>query len=136
MDKILALTILGKFFHIDDLDRLNNELEYNSVTKNRVSFKKTESTLMQQPLTLTSKMMHAYAVNVLSKYSSPDSVRRYCEENKKTSESCINDIMANRFIIDNDKAALEKHVLSYYGSEDLKYGNVEVNGKYYYIVWF
>jgi RNase P protein component len=135
MDKDLALKVLGKALNITDLRRLENDLEFSSVTRNRVMFRKTTDALDRSGKYLASKIEYTIGLDVLKKYADEKAVKRYKEDYKNAFNSSINDFFASTFFVDVEQSVLEKTVnnlsLGDYTLVDTVY-----NGKTYFVAWF
>lgn len=135
MDKNLGLVILGKALNISDLRRLENDLEYSTITKNRVMFRKTTDTLNRVNKYLASKIEYAIGLDVLKKYADDTVLEHYKNNYNNVFEPSINDYFETTFFVDTDKSSLEKHI-SPLSMGQYNIVDVEYNGKTYYVVWF
>lgn len=135
MDKELALKVLGKAFNITDIRRLENDLNFSTLTRNRVMFRKTTDALDRAGRYLASKIEYTIGLDTLKKYADENAVERYQNDYRNAFNVSINDYFASTFFVDVDKSPLEKNV------NTLSLGNynitdVEYNGKVYYVAWF
>lgn len=135
MDKNLSLEILGKALNIGDLRRLENDLDFSTITRNRVMFKKTNDSLNRTSKYLESKIGYSIGLDVLKKYADEKALERYKEDYSNTFNTSINDYFASTFFVDVDKSPLEKTVNSYTNG-NYEIVDVEYNGKVYYVAWF
>ena len=135
MDKELGLKILAKTLNISDLRRLENDLEFSSITRNRVMFKKTTDVLNRSSKYLARKIEYEIGLNVLKKYADENAIERYREDYRNVFNLSINDFFASTFFVDVEQSPLEKTVntlsLGDYTIVDIVY-----NGKTYFVAWF
>ena len=135
MDKELGLKILAKTLNISDLRRLENDLEFSSITRNRVMFKKTTDTLNRSSKYLVRKFEYEIGLDVLKKYADENAIERYKEDYRNVFNLSINDFFASTFFVDVEQSPLEKTVntlsLGDYTIVDIVY-----NGKTYFVAWF
>ena len=135
MDKELGLKILAKTLNISDLRRLENDLEFSSITRNRVMFKKTTDALNRSSKYLACKIEYEIGLDVLKKYADENAIERYREDYRNVFNPSINDFFASTFFVDVEQSPLEKTVnnlsLGDYTIVDIVY-----NGKTYFVAWF
>lgn len=135
MDKELGLKILAKTLNISDLRRLENDLEFSSITRNRVMFKKTTDVLNRSNKYLARKIEYEIGLDVLKKYADENAIERYKEDYRNVFNLSINDFFASTFFVDVEQSPLEKTVntlsLGDYTIVDIVY-----NGKTYFVAWF
>jgi hypothetical protein len=135
MDKELGLKILAKTLNISDLRRLENDLEFSSITRNRVMFKKTTDVLNRSSKYLARKIEYEIGLDVLKKYADENAIERYREDYRNVFNLSINDFFASTFFVDVEQSPLEKTVntlsLGDYTIVDIVY-----NGKTYFVAWF
>ena len=135
MDKELGLKILAKTLNISDLRRLENDLEFSSITRNRVMFKKTTDVLNRSSKYLARKIEYEIGLDVLKKYADENAIKRYREDYRNAFNPSINDFFASTFFVDVEQSPLEKTVnnlsLGDYTIVDIVY-----NGKTYFVAWF
>ena len=135
MDKSLGLEILGKALNISDLRRLENDLDFSTVTRNRVMFRKTTDSLNRTSKYLASKIEYTIGLDVLKKYADEKALECYKEDYGNAFNTSINDYFASTFLVDIDKSPLEKTANSYsIGNYEIV--EVEYKGKTYYVAWF
>lgn len=135
MDKDLALKVLGEALNITDLRRLENDLNFSTITRNRVMFRKTTDALDRTSKYLVSKLQYTIGLDTLKKYADENTIKRFQDDYRNAFEISVNDYFASTFFVDIDKSPLEKNV------NTLSLGNynitdVEYNGKVYYVAWF
>jgi len=135
MDKELGLKILAKTLNISDLRRLENDLEFSSITRNRVMFKKTTDVLNRSSKYLARKIEYEIGLDVLKKYADENAIERYKEDYRNVFNLSVNDFFASTFFVDVEQSPLEKTVntlsLGDYTIVDIVY-----NGKTYFVAWF
>ena len=135
MDKELGLKVLAKTLNISDLRRLENDLEFSSLTRNRVMFKKTTDALNRSSKYLASKIEYEIGLDALKKYADENAIERYREDYRNVFNPSINDFFASTFFVDVEQSPLEKTVnnlsLGDYTIVDIVY-----NGKTYFVAWF
>lgn len=135
MDKELGLKILAKTLNISDLRHLENDLEFSSITRNRVMFKKTTDVLNRSSKYLARKIEYEIGLDVLKKYADENAIERYREDYRNVFNLSINDFFASTFFVDVEQSPLEKTVntlsLGDYTIVDIVY-----NGKTYFVAWF
>ena len=135
MDKELGLNVLAKTLNISDLRRLENDLEFSSVTRNRVMFKKTNDVVNRSGRYLASKIEYEIGLDVLKKYADENAIERYKDDYRNVFNPSINDFFATTFFVDVEQSPLEKTVntlsLGDYTLVDTVY-----NGKTYFVAWF
>jgi len=135
MDKELGLKVLAKTLNISDLRRLENDLEFSSLTRNRVMFKKTTDALNRSSKYLASKIEYEIGLDTLKKYADENAIERYREDYRNVFNPSINDFFASTFFVDVEQSPLEKTVnnlsLGDYTIVDIVY-----NGKTYFVAWF
>ena len=135
MDKELGLKILAKTLNISDLRRLENDLEFSSITRNRVMFKKTTDALNRSGKYLARKIEYEIGLDVLKKYADENAIERYRDDYRNVFNLSINDFFASTFFVDVEQSPLEKTVntlsLGDYTIVDIVY-----NGKTYFVAWF
>ena len=135
MDKELGLKILAKTLNISDLRRLENDLEFSSLTRNRVMFKKTTDVLNRSSKYLARKIEYEIGLDVLKKYADENAIERYRDDYRNVFNLSINDFFASTFFVDVEQSPLEKTVntlsLGDYTIVDIVY-----NGKTYFVAWF
>lgn len=135
MDKSLGLEILGKALNISDLRRLENDLDFSTVTRNRVMFRKTTDSLNRTSKYLASKIEYTIGLDVLKKYADEKALECYKEDYGNAFNTSINDYFASTFLVDIDKSPLEKTANSY-SMGNYEIVEVEYKGKTYYVAWF
>ena len=135
MDKNLGLEILGKALNISDLRRLENDLDFSTVTRNRVMFRKTTDSLNRTSKYLASKIEYTIGLDVLKKYADEKALECYKEDYGNAFNTSINDYFASTFLVDIDKSPLEKTANSY-SMGNYEIVEVEYKGKTYYVAWF
>ena len=135
MDKSLGLEILGKALNISDLRRLENDLDFSTVTRNRVMFRKTTDSLNRTSKYLASKIEYTIGLDVLKKYADEKALECYKEDYGNAFNTSINDYFASTFLVDIDKSPLEKTANSY-SMGNYEIVEVEDKGKTYYVAWF
>lgn len=135
MDKELGLKVLAKTLNISDIRRLENDLEFSSVTRNRVMFKKTNDAVNRSGRYLASKIEYEIGLDVLKKYADENAIERYKDDYRNVFNPSINDFFATTFFVDIEQSPLEKTVnnlsLGDYTLVDTVY-----NGKTYFVAWF
>jgi len=135
MDKELGLKILAKALNISDLRRLENDLEFSSITRKRVMFRKTIDALNRSSNYLVRKFEYETGLDVLKKYADENAIERYMEDYRNVFNPSINDFFASTFFVDVEQSPLEKTVntlsLGNYTIVDIVY-----NGKTYFVAWF
>jgi len=135
MDKELGLKVLAKALNISDLRRLENDLEFSSLTRNRVMFKKTTDALNRSSKYLARKIEYEIGLDALKKYADENAIKRYKEDYRNVFNPSINDFFASIFFVDVEQSPLEKTVnnlsLGDYTIVDIVY-----NGKTYFVAWF
>lgn len=135
MDKSLGLEILGKALNISDLRRLENDLDFSTVTRNRVMFRKTTDSLNRTGKYLASKIEYTIGLDVLKKYADEKALEHYKEDYGNAFNTSINDYFASTFLVDIDKSPLEKTANSY-SMGNYEIVEAEYKGKTYYVAWF
>lgn len=135
MDKSLGLEILGKALNISDLRRLENDLDFSTVARNRVMFRKTTDSLNRTSKYLASKIEYTIGLDVLKKYADEKALECYKEDYGNAFNTSINDYFASTFLVDIDKSPLEKTANSY-SMGNYEIVEVEYKGKTYYVAWF
>jgi len=129
------LKVLAKTLNISDLRRLENDLEFSSLTRNRVMFKKTTDALNRSSKYLASKIEYEIGLDTLKKYADENAIERYREDYRNVFNPSINDFFASTFFVDVEQSPLEKTVnnlsLGDYTIVDIVY-----NGKTYFVAWF
>ena len=135
MDKELALKILAKTLNISDLRRLENDLEFSSITRNRVMFKKTTDVLNRSSKYLARKIEYEIGLDVLKKYADENAIERYREDYRNVFNLSINDFFASTFFVDVEQSPLEKTVNTL-SLGDYTIVDVVYNGKTYFVAWF
>jgi hypothetical protein len=114
---------------------LENDLEFSSLTRNRVMFKKTTDALNRSSKYLASKIEYEIGLDALKKYADENAIERYREDYRNVFNPSINDFFASTFFVDVEQSPLEKTVnnlsLGDYTIVDIVY-----NGKTYFVAWF
>lgn len=135
MEKKLALEVLGQAFNITNLIQLENDTIYTSLNRNRVKISKTKECLARQTMHYASRSVNNYAIDILTKYGTPEMVSKFKHDNVKVFEPCIMDQYFSTFFIDTDRDALERYVTANYVQDDpYILTHVTYNKKDYWII--